>query len=124
MPHWVQTWARCFIAVELVYFGVGAVWCYYAYFCFGDLLFAPGTIPGWKDVAEQIRVSNIAMPLYSLLPMAAEMAAEKGWTKAYPRIDNVGLPLYVLYFFLYMASVEFGVYWMHRLLHEIKWAYK
>lgn len=71
-----------------------------------------------------MQVSNIAMPLYSLLPTLAELAAEKGWTKAYPRIDNVGLPLYILYFFAYMTSVEFGVYWMHRGLHEIKWAYK
>lgn len=70
------------------------------------------------------QVSNKAIPIYSLLPMAAEMAAEKGWTKCYPRIENVGLPLYVIYFFLYMASVEFGVYWMHRGLHEITWAYK
>jgi lathosterol oxidase len=43
---------------------------------------------------------------------------------SYPRIENLGLPMYCLYFFLYMVSVEFGVYWMHRGLHEIKWAYK
>lgn len=49
--------------------------------------------------------------------------AEQGWTKAYTRIDSVGLPHYVLYFMLYMVSVEFGVYWMHRGLHEVKWAY-
>ncbi|KAG1653207.1 hypothetical protein FOA52_006732 [Chlamydomonas sp. UWO 241] len=124
MPHWVQSWLRCWIMCTAVYFGVGAVWCYYAYFCFGDVLFTPGTIPGWKDVAEQMRVSNVAIPMYSLLPMAAEMAAEKGWTKCYPRVENVGLPLYVFYFFAYMAFVELGVYWVHRELHEIKWAYK
>ena len=32
--------------------------------------------------------------------------------------------MHTLYFVLYMASVEFGVYWNHRLLHEIKWAYQ
>jgi lathosterol oxidase len=64
------------------------------------------------------------MPLYALLPAAAEWAAEVGYTMAYPRIDNVGLPRYVLYFFLYMTSVEFFVYWAHRLLHEVKWAYR
>ena len=42
----------------------------------------------------------------------------------YPRIDNLGLPMYIVTFFLYLVSVEFGVYWMHRGLHEIKWAYK
>ena len=71
-----------------------------------------------------MQVSNIAMPMYSMLPTLAEFAAEQGWTMAYPRVDNVGIPAYILYFALYMCSVEFGVYWMHRGLHEIKWAYK
>jgi len=124
MPHWVQTWLRCWILCAAVYFGVGLVWCYYTYYAFGDVLFEPGTIPAWKDVSEQMKVSNKSMPIYSLLPMLAEMAAEKGWTMAYPRVDNVGLPMYAVYFFAYMLSVEFGVYWMHRGLHEIKWAYK
>lgn len=110
--------------VNAVYFGVGLIWCYYAYFCYGEVLFTPGTIPGLKDVAEQMKVSSLAMPLYSVLPTLIEMAAEKGLTMAYPRVENVGLPMYVIYFFLYMTSVEFGVYWNHRLLHEIKWAYK
>ncbi len=39
-------------------------------------------------------------------------------------MDQVGLPMYLLYFALYMTSVVFGVYWMHRGLHEIKAAYK
>jgi lathosterol oxidase len=69
-------------------------------------------------------VSVLAIPLYSLLPTLTEWMAEKGWTLVYPRVDNVGLPMYVAYFALYITSVEFGVYWMHRGLHEIKWAYK
>jgi len=124
MPHFVQTWLRNWILCAAVYFGCGGLWCYYTYFCFGDKLFRPGTIPAMKDMWEQIKVSNVAMPLYSLLPAAAEFCAEQGWTMAYARVDNVGLPLYVLYFFMYMAAVEFGVYWAHRGLHEIKWAYR
>ena len=65
-----------------------------------------------------------AMPAYSMLPTFTEYAAEAGWTKAYPRVENVGVGAYVIYFVLYMISVEFGVYWMHRGLHDIKWAYK
>ena len=70
-----------------------------------------------------MQVSNIAMPLYSVLPTLAELAAEKGWTMAYPRVENVGLPTYLVYFVLYMTSVEFGVYWVHRSLH-FDWLYK
>ena len=65
----------------------------------------------------------MAMPLYSLLPTITEWAAENGYTKAYPRIGNVGVAMTVVYFCLYMTCVEFGVYWMHRGLHY-KWAYR
>ncbi len=30
---------------------------------------------------------------------------------------DVGLASYMLYFVLYMVSVEFFVYWQHRILH-------
>lgn len=58
MPHVVQTWLRCWILCAAVYFGVGAIWSYYTYFCFGDVLFTPGTIPAFKDVAEQMKVGE------------------------------------------------------------------
>lgn len=122
--HFVQTWIRCGVLCAAVYILVGGAWCWYAYLCFGDVLYKPGTIPALKDMLEQIKVSMMSMPLYSLLPTITEWSAENGYTLAYPRISNVGLPMYVLYFFLYMTSVEFFVYWMHRGLHEIKWAYR
>ncbi|GFH31054.1 fatty acid hydroxylase domain-containing protein [Haematococcus lacustris] len=160
LPHFVQTWLRCWILCWAVYVVIGGLWCYYAYYCFGDKLFKPNTIPGMKDVLEQIKVSlnmttglhiklsllqpdvraihcdhklgylmvsqvsNVSMPLYSLLPALTEFMGEMGWTMAYPRVENVGLPMFVIYFALYICSVEFGVYWMHRGLHEIKWGYQ
>ncbi len=33
------------------------------------------------------------------------------------RVRDVGLASYMLYFVLYMASVEFFVYWQHRIMH-------
>ena len=50
--------------------------------------------------------------------------SSQGWTAAYPRIANMGLPMYITYFALYMCCVEFWVYWMHRGLHDLKWAYR
>lgn len=32
-------------------------------------------------------------------------------------VSDVGLGRYALYFALYMTSVEFFVYWQHRILH-------
>mmetsp|Transcript_16805 Transcript_16805/g.43963 ORF Transcript_16805/g.43963 Transcript_16805/m.43963 type:complete len:380 (-) Transcript_16805:600-1739(-) len=124
MPHFVQTWVRCFLLCAVVYYVMSAMWTYYVYYCFGDKLFQPGTIPAFKDVMEQMKVSSLAMPLYSFLPAFTELISELGLTLSYPRIENLGLPMYCVCFFMYMVSVEFGVYWMHRLLHDIKWAYK
>lgn len=56
LPHAVQTWLRCWILCAAVYFIVGGAWAYYTYFCFGDILFKPGTMPGQTDVFEQIKV--------------------------------------------------------------------
>lgn len=64
------------------------------------------------------------MPLYALLPTVTEYIVEKGYTRAYARISDIGLFKFSLYFFIYMVIVEFGVYWAHRLVHDIRILYK
>ncbi len=64
------------------------------------------------------------MPLYATLPALTEAVVERGWTRAYSRVGDVGLGWYLSYFVLYMASVEFFVYWMHRGLHDVKIGYR
>lgn len=58
LPHFYQTWLRNYVATMFVYFGVCGAWCYYAYWCFGKELYKPGTIPAFKDVAEQMKVGR------------------------------------------------------------------
>lgn len=72
----------------------------------------------------QIIVTMKAMPWYSLLPTVSEYMIEKGWTKCYSSVNEVGLPLYLSYLAVYLIIVEFGIYWMHRELHDIKPLYK
>ena len=36
----------------------------------------------------------------------------------------MGVGAYLAYFAMYMALVEFGIYWMHRLLHDIRPGYR
>lgn len=71
-----------------------------------------------------VQVSMVAMPLYSLLPAVTEYAVEQGWTRVYADLAGVGLVRHVLNFAVYMTLVEFGVYWMHRGLHDLKVGYK
>jgi Delta7-sterol 5-desaturase len=75
-------------------------------------------------LVRMAQVSFWAIPGYSVLPTVTEAVIEAGWTRAYARVADVGLPRYLLYFWVYMACVEFGVYWMHRLLHDIRAGYK
>lgn len=65
-----------------------------------------------------------AMPLYTLLPSLSEYAIERGWTRCYSEIEEVGWPNYIVYNILYMAFIEFFIYWMHRGLHDVKPLYK
>ena len=65
-----------------------------------------------------------SMPLYAVLPALTEAVVERGWTRAYSRVSDVGLARYLCYFALYMTSVEFFVYWMHRGLHDVKLGYR
>lgn len=124
MPRVVTAWLRCYVMVNVVYFLTGGLWAYYVYICWGDKFFAPGNMPALKDMLEQIKVSMLSMPLYSLLPAVAEHCVEQGWTKSYSRISDVGVMGYLAYFVLYMTCVEFCVYWMHRGLHDVKIGYK
>ncbi|XRB20138.1 delta(7)-sterol-C5(6)-desaturase [Pseudoscourfieldia marina] len=74
-------------------------------------------------MAKQIWVSLQAMPLYTALPAVCEAIVERGYTLVYPRVDDFGVGAFVLFFVVYLTSVEFGVYWMHRSLHDVKSAY-
>lgn len=66
----------------------------------------------------------MSIPVYSMLPAAQEWVIERGWTRAYSRVSSVGLARHVAYFVAFMTCVEFGVYWMHRLLHDIRVGYR
>lgn len=92
--------------------------------CFGSILFPDGNVPTWRDMGAQMRVSAVALPMYSLLPTLTEEACERGWTLAYARVSDVGVPAFLGLLALYLAFVEFGVYWMHRGLHDVPWAYR
>lgn len=64
------------------------------------------------------------MPLYAALPALLEAAVERGWTRAYSRVGDAGLGAYCAHLALYMTSVEFFVYWMHRGLHDVRLGYR
>ena len=44
--------------------------------------------------------------------------------QAYSRVSDVGLAAHIACFVAFMTCVEFGVYWAHRLLHDIRQGYR
>ena len=124
LPLWVLTWMRNYVAGLAIYFGLCSAWCFVVYGVYGTHFYKEGEIPTFEAIRLQAWVSLQAMPFYTLLPTATEFCVLSGWTKSYPRIADVGYLAYAVQFVLYMFCVEFGVYWMHRSLHEIKWGYK
>ena len=72
----------------------------------------------------QIYVSMKGMPWFSVLPAISEYLVENGWSRCFPRISDVGWGSYARNVGLYWVFVEFGVYWVHRMCHDIRPLYK
>ena len=122
-PLILRAWLRSFILANLIYIGLGCTWAYYIYSVYGHALFPTGAMPATGDILEQVKVSLSALPLYSFLPALCEHIVERGWTLAYVKMDEYSWPQYLAFFFAYMGLVEFGVYWNHRLLHDLRIGY-
>lgn len=89
-----------------------------------DIRLVADAIPSNKAMLLQIYVAMKAMPWYSALPTLSEYMVENGWTRCFSRISDVSFFSYLGYMITYLMIVEFGIYWMHRELHDIKPLYK
>ncbi|CAK8533206.1 unnamed protein product [Lathyrus sativus] len=124
LPRFCQTWLRNYIGGVLLYFISGFLWCFVIYVWKRNVFLPKDAIPSRKAMLLQISVAMKAMPWYCLLPTVSEYVTEIGWTKSFPRIDNVSWFEYIGYLAIYMVIVEFGIYWVHKELHDIKPLYK
>ncbi|ESQ49856.1 hypothetical protein EUTSA_v10021274mg [Eutrema salsugineum] len=124
LPHFFQTWLRNYLAGTLLYFISGFLWCFYIYYLKLNVYLPKDAIPTRKAMLLQIYVAMKAMPFYTLLPTVSESMIESGWTKCYSRIGEFSWILYFVSIATYLVLVEFGIYWMHRELHDIKPLYK
>eukprot|EP00850_Spirogloea_muscicola_P015264 SM000115S23943 [mRNA] locus=s115:306069:307632:- [translate_table: standard] len=115
-----QTWLRNYLAGLLVYFLTGGLWCLYIYRLRGAHFFAAGSMPDDEAISKQIGVSMRSMPLYVSLPTLSEFLIESGWTRCYSGISEMGLLAYLALLAAYLLFVEFGIYWMHRSLHDVR----
>ena len=89
-----------------------------------NLQFTSDSIPTRKAMIQQIHVAVKGMPWYTLFPTVSEYMIERGWTKCYSTLDQFNWFLCFVYIVLYLVIVEFGMYLVHKGLHDIKFLYK
>ncbi|XP_047317946.1 delta(7)-sterol-C5(6)-desaturase-like [Impatiens glandulifera] len=124
LPHFCQTWLRNYISATIVYFLSGFLWCFYIYYLKRNIYLSKDSIPSNKAMLLQMGIVIKAMPWYSAFPTISEYLVENGWTKCFPRASDIGWKSYIFNFAIYLIIVEVGVYWVHRLLHDVKPLYK
>ncbi|CAL9224583.1 unnamed protein product [Arabidopsis halleri] len=124
LPHVVQTWARNYIVSQVTYFLICSLWCFYFYHWKHDVHLSKEAIPSRKSIMSQIHVSMKAMPWVSIVPTISEYFIEKGYTKCYFSISEVGPIAYITHTIIHIILVEFWIYWTHRALHDVKPLYK
>eukprot|EP01138_Halocafeteria_seosinensis_P003457 gb/GECG01003533.1/.p1 GENE.gb/GECG01003533.1/~~gb/GECG01003533.1/.p1 ORF type:complete len:335 (+),score=18.83 gb/GECG01003533.1/:1-1005(+) len=124
LPHFFASWARNLIAATLLYHGVGLIWSLWIYVLNGKKYFPKNDIPTLSTIWQQMKVSQLAILWYTFLPAVDEWFVERGFGMAYYSVPEFGWWRYLAFTAVYLVWVEFGIYWVHRLLHEIKWAYR
>lgn len=86
-----------------------------------NILIADEAILSKQAMVLQISVAMKAMPnWYCVLPSFSKYLIENGWNKCFARISDV---TYFINTSIYLVIIEFGIYWMHRLMHDIKRKY-
>ena len=114
LPHTMQTHLRNFLAGTVLYQVVGLLWCLVIYGCGRHRFFGNRGIPSIEDMWKQMWASQKALVFYTLMPTLSEWAVENGYTFSYYSIGQYGWPMYLLFHFIYLAFVEFCIYWIHR----------
>ncbi|XP_028057465.1 delta(7)-sterol-C5(6)-desaturase-like [Camellia sinensis] len=124
LPHFFQTWLRNYIAANFIYFLSGFLWCFYLYYLKRNVYLPKDAIPSTNSMLLQISVATKGLPCYSIVPTISDFMIQSGWTRCFVRMSDVSWPAYLVYLMVYLVSVEFMIYWVHRELHDIKPLYK
>jgi sterol desaturase/sphingolipid hydroxylase (fatty acid hydroxylase superfamily) len=110
----------------LVYWITAGLWHLTIYTIRGQEIFANNgrPFPKFETIADQMMLAQSAILIYAALPLVSEYLIQNKLTLAYYYIDQIGWGMYAVYFIIYIALVEIGIYWMHRTLHTNKFLYK
>ncbi|KAK9665797.1 hypothetical protein RND81_14G137200 [Saponaria officinalis] len=121
LPHFLCSWLRSILGA-LVLYPVTTLLCLNFWKRYSSS--TKDGMPSRRAMISDASIALISIPGSMLFSTAFEWMAENGWTRCYPRISDVGWPAYFCHLLIYLSLAEFGIYWSHRLLHQIKFLYK
>lgn len=134
VPHLVAVWLRNLIAAITLYLVLGAVWSIAIYRSNEWPRWLPRAAerPSLADIMQQAQVALSSMPLFTVMPTLGEWLMERGFTRAIYDVQldlgassaAAGWVTACAWFAVYLAFVEWGIYWVHRYLHDNKTLYK
>lgn len=125
--YYALCYLRDVVAGSFVYWFTAGAWHLVIYNILGNIIFTKKNrpFPKYDVITDQMLLAQSSMFLYAALPVLSEFLIESKFTKCYFYLDEIGgLGYSVIYFILYIAFVEVGIYWMHRTLHTNKFLYK
>jgi lathosterol oxidase len=127
--HYILCYLRNFVGAMIVYYVTAGVFHYYCYVHPMSLkVFEEKqgrTRPTWDTIKGQIKVSQVSLTIYTMLPVLDEFLIVSGYTKVYYTIDDIGgWVTRNATMIIYFCCVKIGIYWMHRTLHTNKWLYQ
>jgi Delta7-sterol 5-desaturase len=125
--YYAECYMRDLISGTIIYWVVAGVWHHVIYDVYKKELFDDKgkQLPSNETITHQMWLAQRSLLVYAMLPIISEVLIEKGYTRAYFYVDQVGgWETYVAYFLAYLTLVEIGIYWMHRSLHTSPWLYQ
>lgn len=125
--YYMVSYLRDLLAGTIVYWVTAGIWHYVIYNLYGQELFVKKNrpFPTRETIIDQMQLAQASLFVYAALPILSEFLIESGVTRTYFYVDEVGgWGWYAIYFVVYLALVEVGIYWMHRTLHTNKFLYK
>lgn len=125
--YYATCYLRDLVTGSMVYWLTAGTWHILIYRVWGHELFTSKgrPFPSGELIRSQMRLAQTSTIIYAMLPIFSEFLIESGVTKTYFYVEEIGgWGYYALYFILFIALVEVGIYWMHRKLHEVKFLYK
>jgi len=122
-----EWWARQFL-VLFIFTGIGAAIMYLSFAGFNYLFFFdPSVMKDKRVLPNQIRLEILytleSIPGVTFLTTIVFMLEIHGYSMLYDSVDEYGWPYFFLSIILFFFFTDMLIYFIHRGLHEIKFAY-